>query len=255
MPKDEEIKEEEITSEEEIKEEVTPKESTEEPTEEVEDVKETKEEPQVDVEEITEQATKRAEERVAQRLLDALGVTKEDKAKAEDEGLVPPWEKEERNPKSYKEVAEFSAELAEWKREQTEKAKEEETKQAEESQKKTNEQWNKYWDDQIEELIAEGKLPKVENKEDENDPGVKARKVLFQKMYEVAQSKIKEGKQPVYSLKELFAFHYEDPNAQPAGYDAPVSLGNRAGSTPSGDVIDYNEIHNKSFDQLIGGNK
>jgi hypothetical protein len=231
----------------------TPKQTAEDQTTGTKEVKE--ETSEVDVEKITETATKRAEERVAQRLLDALGVTKEEKTQAEWEGLIPPWEKEGRNPKSYKEVAEFSAQLAEWKLEQTQKAKEEEEEQAKEQQKQTNEQWNKYWDDQLDELVASGKLPKVEDSKDPNDPGVVARKVLFQSMFDISQERLQQGKPAVTSLKEIFYEHYKDPNAQPAGYDAPISLGKRAVSTGEKADYSYNDIHGSSYSEIIAGKK
>ena len=81
--------------------------------------------------------------------------------------------------------------------------------QVEEAQKKVNDQWNTYWDGQLAELEALGKIPKIVTPGDDKDPGVKARLELFERMKEVSDEYKKEGKQPVLNLKEIFAYHYQ----------------------------------------------
>lgn len=207
----------------------------------------------VDPEAITEQATQRAEERVLKRIGEALGLTKQEEQQAKDEGLVPPWEKEGRNPKSYKEVAEFSADLAEWKRQQGMKADEEAKAQAVEEEKQKTEAWNRHWDEQLEDLTTSGKLPKVENKDDPQDPGIVARKALWQAMYDINQTRLKENKQALSSLKEVYYEHYKDPNAQLPGADAPVSMGRSGGGSGNTPSYTHDDIRNSSFEQILSG--
>jgi len=85
--------------------------------------------------------------------------------------------------------------------------------QVEEAQKKVNDQWNTYWDGQLAELEALGKIPKIVTPGDEKDPGVKARLELFGKMKEVSDQYKKDGKEPILNLKEIYAFHYQPANA------------------------------------------
>ena len=247
VKQEEEVKEEITSKEEEVVEE-TPEETTPEP-------QETKPEPQIDVEELKKETIRETSQAIVDKISKGLGLTQEEQDKSQAEGLVAPWEKEDRNPKSYKEVAEFSADLAEWKRQQAEVKSQEEAKQAEATQKQTNERWNKYWDEQVEDLINSGKLPKVEDKDNPNDPGVVAKKALYQKMWEVTQERVKGGKQPISSLKEIFYEHYEDPSAQPAGADAPVSLGKKAVSGGDSKDYSYDEIHDQPFEKIIAGSK
>lgn len=252
--KQEEIKEETTSQVEDKVVEDTPKASTEPSTTEVKDntpVKET----DFDPEEFKKQTIRETSEEIVKKISAGLGLTQEEQDQSQSEGLVAPWEKEGRNPKSYKEVAEFSAELAEWKRQQAEKAQEEQKKQEEETQKKTTDQWNKYWDEQLDDLLSSGKLPKVEDENDKSDPGKLARNALWQKMWDVNQQRKSEGKQPVTSLKEIYYEHYEDPNAQPAGYDAPISLGRKAVSGGDSKDYSYEDIHNQPFEKILSGSR
>lgn len=84
--------------------------------------------------------------------------------------------------------------------------------QAEETQKQVNEQWNTYWDGQLAELEALGKIPKIEKPGDESDKGVKVRMEIFKKMQEIATKNRAEGKEPILNIKEIFAFHYQPSN-------------------------------------------
>lgn len=105
--------------------------------------------------------------------------------------------------------------LAELQREADEEDKaEQEAKAAQEEQYKAAEKsWNTYWDGQLGELEADGKIPKGEE-------GKKIRLELFETMKKVAEERQAKGQQPILNLKEIFAFHYT-PKEQP-GKQAPV---------------------------------
>src|SRR3990167_4332944 len=104
-----------------------------------------------DVEEFKKQTVEEAQKAVMEKIATGLGLTKEEKEEAKDE-LVPPWEKRgETKPKSWKEHAEYSADLAQWKRkkedEEIAKVSEEQEKEA----KEVNKKWNDYWDSELKE--------------------------------------------------------------------------------------------------------
>src|SRR3989304_1569745 len=114
----EEVKE---TPKEEIKEEVVEKEITkeapeEEPTKETtEETKEEETEVEFDVEEFKKSTVDEAQKAVLSKIAEGLGLTKKEQEEVKDE-LVSPWEKRgETKPKSWKEHAEYAADLAEWK--------------------------------------------------------------------------------------------------------------------------------------------
>jgi hypothetical protein len=118
--------------------------------------------------------------------------------------------------------------------EQEQQKMQEERKRAEEDNKARSEAFNKYIDEQLDELLKGGKLPNT----------AEARKALFQAMYDVNTKRVQEGKQPIYSIKEIFYEHYTPPTAQPAGADAPVSAGRGNIQPDSSEDYSYNEIRN-----------
>jgi hypothetical protein len=66
-------------------------------------------------------------------------------------------------------------------------------------------------------------------------------------MVDVNVARVKEGKDPIMDI-ELIAYKYYKPKAvQPAGADAPVSMGKQSGGTEDAQEMDYREIHGKSF--------
>ena len=192
-----------------------------------------------------------AQKAVLDKIAAGLGLTKEEKEEARKE-LVPPWEQRgENKPKSWKEHAEYSADLAEWKRQQTEaeiaKAQEEQEKEA----KETNKKWNDFWDSELKELTESGKIPEVKDPENPNDPGKQARIKLFAKMQQLGLERQAKGLPPITSVKLIFYEHYQD--EEPAGADAPVSFGKKnVSSDGDGSDYSYEDIHGKSFDQLKG---
>lgn len=227
---------------------------TSDDTKEDEDVKETKKEvkeEEFDVEEFKKTTIEETKKAVAEDIAKSLGVTKEDEVKLKEEGLVPPWEtRGEVKPKSWKEHAEYSADLAEWKREQREveiaKTQEDNEKEA----KDVNKKWNDYWDSELKELEGSNKIPKVKDEKDPNDPGKKARIKLFAKMQEIGLKRQTDGLAPITSIKLVYYEHYEDD--EPPGANAPVSFGKKGVMSDDSDDYSYEEIHGKSFDKLKG---
>lgn len=233
----------------ETSEETTPEKETEtsEETTETEPETETTEQ-EFDVEEFKKATVAEAQEAVMKKIAAGLGMTEQEKDEAQKE-LIPPWEQRgETKPKSWKEHAEYSADLAEWKRQKQEEEIKKTQAENEKEAKEVNKRWNDYWDTELEELVASGKIPEVKDGNDPNDPGKRARIKLFAKMQEIGVQRQNEGKPPITSVKLIFYEHYED--EEPSGANAPVSFGKKAVGTSSEGDYSYEDIHGKSVDQI-----
>lgn len=161
-----------------------------------------------------------------------------DKVKAE--GKEPTWED------AFKTIEERATQKAieTLEKRQAEQKASEEARIAE-SQRIEQEQVKKFNDTidlQLDELYSDGKLTKIKDANNPSDQGVVERKALFTAMQETNNKRISEGKPPVYSIKEIYAFHYTKPNARPAGEDAPVSMGKGASAPDNSEEVDYREL-------------
>ena len=189
-------------------------------------------------------------EKFKQEVVDAIvAKTQQTPAEAKDEYQKLQQESLEKNgrPPTWDEVANRIEENAikrlQEKQENEIKQAEEAKKQVEAAEKERLGQFNKFIDEQLDDLHTAGKI----NKNDETQ-----RRALFQAMYDLNESRAKEGKPPVYSLKEVFYENYKAPNAQPAGADAPVLSGNMPGqSQDKGFSLD--EIRHKSIFDILSG--
>ena len=200
--------------------------------------------PEIDVEQL--KADTVAE--VKNEIIQSLTGKSEDDIKEDS-----PWKKEGRNPHDYEEVAQWSKDqaLKEFNSQQeavTAQAAEEET--ANQDQIKQNfGKWNEYWDEQLDDLRKQDKLPKVENKDENSadyakDPGVVARKDLFKQMYENNIKRSQSGLKIITSIKEFYYEGYKKPSDQPAGADAPVSGGSTPVESTSDNDFTYDSVHN-----------
>lgn len=121
--------------------------------------------------------------------------------------------------------------------------KRQETKAKEQEQRVEN--ILKGWYNEYNTYAKAGKVPEIKNADDENDPGVVARRKLIQALGQMKQ----QGKD-VTSLSQVLLLN---PNAlQAPGADAPVS----GEGNPAGDPQTFknSEIRNKSFAQIGQGN-
>lgn len=226
---------------------------TEEPTKEPEKeepVKEPEKEPEKEVEwdpaEFEAKINYRLEE-TAQKIIEAATGRKEPETEVDPE-LLSPWAKEKRTPKDYEEVADWALTKKGIldKRSEVEHEKEVEAQKIEQEKttKAQTEQFNKYVDEQLDDLHNAGKIDKTNEEQ---------RKELFKTMLDVNVARTKEGKPPIYSLKEIFYEHYKAPTKQPAGADAPVSPG-RSGGEKDTKEIDYaKDVKGKSFFDILTG--
>lgn len=261
------------TNEEEIKElqdrllkeaSAPPEEPKEEPKEEKPEIKEEPKEEKVEAKEeyepvdmnkLKEEVRTEATEEVTNKIIKSL---KGEEATQEEQDAyqkfaTETYEKEGRNP-TYNEAFKFMSQQVkeEIRAEDEAKAKEaeEQVKAKQEAEGQNKEQFNKYIDDQLADLKATGKLPEAADPKDENDPGVVAQKALFQKMMDVNTERVKDGKPPIYSLKEIYYEHYSQPTG-PAGADAPVSAGRGGPPSNNKDEMPYDQLHKSDFIDIV----
>lgn len=246
-------------------------ESTEpEPKEEKPPVEETpppKKEPEVVItlDDITKQAARQAKEELQaelKKIEDDRKLTDAQKEK-EKEDLRYSWEKEDRTPKDYKEIAEEAEKraferakkfveerdakaLAEYQTQQkAEQDRQEQTKKATADQQKALEDGINA---EVDKLINSGKLPRPTDLTNEEDPATKEYKEFFNAAIKYNQD---HPDAPVKSPIEFFSLHYTPPSKQPAGADAPVS-GTRTTPTEQNteDKYVYARDHGKSLRQM-----
>jgi hypothetical protein len=176
--------------------------------------------------------------------------------KTADENTAP-WVREGRNPKSYEEVADWSKTQAlkefqsiEDKKQAAAKAAQEE---AEKSQTQKTTELNQYWDEQLTSMVADQRLPAVADEiqekltknqpltdEDRKDPGIEARKRLFELGNEHKETNL-----------ELVYFKYYLPEHQKSvpGANAPV-IGNAKTTSNTPGAYSYEELHGGSMFDL-----
>lgn len=205
--------------------------------------------------ELKEEVTKEVSENTVNKITKALTGNEDTTSEQKDKYLAysEKFLKEKgRNPTWFELVPFIRDEVkSELKAEQEEivKKQEEEKKLTEETQKQRMEALNKYIDEQLDDLYKNKRLPEIKDKDNKDDEGIVARKALFQTMLEVNQERVKQKKEPIYSIKEIYYEHYKKPSKDVAGGDAPVSPGRgSASTTESPEDYSYQDIHKtKSF--------
>jgi hypothetical protein len=119
------------------------------------------------------------------------------------------------------------------------KAQEEEKTKAKEVETQNNEATNKYVKDTLDELYTTDKLPKIQNKDDTDDYGLKVQNALLKTVVDINTKRIEEGQTPK-TIKEIFYEDFKAPRREVPGADAPTNMG-RGGFTPDdSETIDYN---------------
>lgn len=149
----------------------------------------------------------------------------------EKNGKAPEW----------KEVAMFLEDRAVNRIKDEQKAQEDaKTKadeEAKEAQKNTENENFKIWQTQMLELEEKGLIPKME-KQEKGDAGFDARVRLYGNMQATWQTPT-----PSTNLWEIHAKYYKPVSAQPAGGNAPVSMGESGGSEDDAKDYKYSDIH------------
>jgi len=160
----------------------------------------------------------------------------------EESGKEPTWT----DVASY--LKEEAVQELERRQEAKQKAEAEDRQAKAEAEKVRVEEFNKIVDEDLDDLYKAEKLTPIKDKDNPSDQGLLERKALFQAMLETNQKRVAENKRPIYSIKEIYYEHYTKPSAQPAGEDAPISLGKGTTSSDNEQEIDYaKDVHNKPW--------
>lgn len=105
--------------------------------------------------------------------------------------------------------------------------------------------------EEISELYAHNKMPKIKNPQDRNDPGVLAYVELENTMVRVNTQRVSEGKEPIRSIAAIHNLYYKSPTRQPAGGDISVGGSRSTASNDDNEVMDYRQIHGKKWTDLF----
>lgn len=209
-----------------------------------------------------------------QRRVDAERLEREaaDKQKLEDErrteALKPKFTGRDAKgnvvPKDYEELARESARVGkeeamiEWEARQAAErsklsAEEQQKQQAAEIQKKQREEFDQQLSavikEETDELFSSGKLPRIVNPADPNDPGNVALNELLKQGAMINEQRAKEGKPVITSLSRIYTSYYKLPKAAAV----PPVQGNGSVTTPAGENKGYNfkRFHNMPLNQFL----
>jgi hypothetical protein len=114
--------------------------------------------------------------------------------------------------------------------------------EAKEATEKQNAENFKVWQGQLDDMETRGLLPKME-KAEVGDPGFDARVKLYGFMQTTWNTP-----NPSTNLYEVHTKYWKDEPRQPAGADAPVSMGESGGVSDDPDDYKYSDIHNGGRD-------
>lgn len=107
------------------------------------------------------------------------------------------------------------------------------------------------WKDQYSQLAESGKVPKIVNENDPNDPGNQAKVKILAKLKTILDENQAKGIDYVPTLKEVF---YENPNVLSTetqeGLDVPVSGGGRTIAT-TGTGMSHDQLSKTSIEDLV----
>lgn len=204
-----------------------------------------------------EQLKAEAAEEAANKILERFTGVKEKKDE-KDQELVSPWAKEGRNPKDYEEIADWAVAKKAILDERSYKEYQELTTKEQAAKQKATEEQEKsflaFVGSELNELYSLKELPTIKDTNDPKDPGVVATNELLQAMATVNADRASKGEPLIYSINKIYHHFYKPSNRQPAGADAPVSMGSRNSRQSDSDdsKFVYARDHKKSFRQLSG---
>lgn len=233
--------EEERLEEEENQEDIQPQQTQVESPEE--EIKEVEWDPEAFEKRMEEKFGKLSEE-TAKKVVESVS-GKTEKTTETDEELISPWDKEKRTPRDYNEITDWAIrkkEILDYRMQASRAEEEQRARQAAEESNKTQlDSYNRFIDDQIDDLQKAGKIKDVDE-----------RRALFQTMLDVNLERQENGQPPIYSLKEIYYEYYQPPVREVPGADAPVSPGQGA-IQPEDKEVDYRDVHNKSLIDILMG--
>lgn len=195
--------------------------------------------PQPDIAKLEGSVTEKVSKVLLEKIGSALGLTKEEKKTL---------------PTDPEELAKFVQENAKKGTEEVLSERERaDREQAEARERQISEGSQRYqglWKTQYEQLAASGKVPKIVNPTDKNDPGNLAKVKILTKLAAILKENEANGVDYVPTLKEIY---YEFPDvlttATTTGATVPISGGGRS-MTPN-DGLSYSQIHSTDVEDLV----
>lgn len=192
--------------------------------------------------EVTESVTKDVVEPLKQELID-LKKTLNPESKDEYEKFVEDFRsKNGADVPEWKVFAEFAKASVRAEQEQVKKESEEAAQTAKKQEESQATENFKVWQGQLQEMEDKEMLPKMV-KPEAGDPGFDARVKLYGHMQATWKTAT-----PSTNLWEVHAKYWKDEPKQPAGGDAPVSLGQGGAGGEDDKAYKYGEIHNGAKD-------
>jgi hypothetical protein len=150
-----------------------------------------------------------------------------------EQGRTPTW-----NELAVK-IEERTLERLEKKQREAQEQAAKEQKTLQEQQEATNKQLNAVIDDELADLYKAGKLTKIKDINNLQDPGVIERRELFRQWNDVNIARKAAGQPEIISPTRMYEFYFKKPNTQPKGADAPV-FGNKGSSEIPSDAQKIN---------------
>ena len=157
---------------------------------------------------------------------------KEDESVTDYLGRYTKWQEDDRRKK------EEAQQLQQQELENTQKAQQQQSLDA----------LRQGWQTQLTELENDGLIPKVEDPNNENDPGRKARVALFSSLNEFNKEREAANLPVTYNLYETYHRKYK--GGKVAGEDAPVLGGSIKPSGGASDEVSFEDIRSSSFQDL-----
>lgn len=234
----------------------TPEEIVEEPKEEIkEEPKEEApvEEPKVDPAKMADEIAKK----VTENLMPENKETAKEEAKDKYEEFFNKVKTEKGREPNWKEVSKFIQEqtLESIKQERLEEQKIQEERKEQENKvtKELSDRFNATLDEELQEMYDKGELTPIKDKNNPSDQGVIERQSLFAKMLEVNKQREAEGKPIIMSISRIKYGYWTKPSAQPAGENAPVSMGRGSASVgEESQEIDYvKDVQGKKWSSFM----
>jgi len=193
--------------------------------------------PAVDTTEIEKNISEKVSKSVIAKIGEALGLTKKEEEKIPTDPVELAKFVEEKSAKTVKQILD-------------DKDKENEDQRAEQQQQlqEGSQRYTDLWNNQYEQLANAGKVPKIVDINNVEDPGRVVKVRLLIKMKEILDQNERDGVNEVPTIKEIFYEYPEVLTNKVAGATVPVSGGGRS-HIPG--KVTYDDIHKSSFEEIL----
>ena len=200
-------------------------------------------EPSIDVEAIKKEVSEGVTTTVLEKIKSAFGLSEKQKEEL-------PTNPEELLAKVREESKKVIQEALTAKETADEKAQQEAESQRQTQITEGAEKFKQLWADQYTDLADQGKVPKITNADDPNDPGNQAKTKILTKLKQILDENEKNGVDYVPTLKEVY---YETPNIlsteTQAGANVPISGGGRSTTPNAG--MSYEQLNKTPIEDMV----